>query len=40
MVVALTRLPLATANALFLYRPLLMVPLAVWLAGRHSRRRC
>ncbi|MFR9720596.1 DMT family transporter [Aeromonas diversa] len=33
MVVALTRLPLATANALFYAAPLLMVPLAVWLAG-------
>ena len=33
MVVALTRLPLATANALFYAAPLMMVPLAVWLAG-------
>lgn len=33
MVIALTRLPLATANALFYAAPLLMVPLAVWLAG-------
>jgi len=33
MVVALTRLPLATANALFYAAPLMMVPLAVWMAG-------
>jgi len=33
MVVALTRLPLATANALFYDAPLMMVPLAVWMSG-------
>ncbi|MCS3460448.1 DMT family transporter [Aeromonas sp. BIGb0445] len=33
MVIALTQLPLATANALFYAAPLLMVPLAVWIAG-------
>ncbi len=36
MVIALTRLPLATANALFYAAPLMMVPLAVWLAGKRS----
>lgn len=41
MVIALTRLPLATANALFYAAPLMMVPLAVWMAGKPSRaRRC
>ena len=35
MVVALTRLPLATANALFYAAPLMMVPLAV-LKGSSS----
>lgn len=33
MVVALTQLPLATANAIFYVSPLLTLPLAAWLLG-------
>ncbi|TKB50661.1 DMT family transporter [Ferrimonas sediminicola] len=38
MVVALSHLPLATANAVFYAAPLLMLPLSVWLLGERPGR--